>query len=144
MQSSCHRRRGRAARVQDYPDLCIWQLFSWLSNAFMHWFQRVEFPMPSNDHSFQFANRQWELLEEDFHKHLFDFDKVCNMDELFSLNVFQSCWSNHLRNSVFMVIEMLILCCAVSDYISRHIAQSSFFQYLSNNQLYNLRYLEYL
>jgi 1,4-alpha-glucan branching enzyme len=47
--------------------------------------------MPSNDHSFQFANRQWELLEEDFHKHLFDFDKVCNMDELFSLNVFQSC-----------------------------------------------------
>uniref|UniRef100_A0A0D9WR34 1,4-alpha-glucan branching enzyme n=1 Tax=Leersia perrieri TaxID=77586 RepID=A0A0D9WR34_9ORYZ len=36
---------------------------------------RIEFPMSSNDYSFRLANRQWELLDKDVHKHIFYFDK---------------------------------------------------------------------
>lgn len=39
--------------------------------------QKVEFPMASNDFSFELANRQWELLErEGVQRDLFLFDKV--------------------------------------------------------------------
>jgi 1,4-alpha-glucan branching enzyme len=39
-------------------------------------FQRVEFPMPSNNFSFQLANRRWDLLASGVHRDLFSFDKV--------------------------------------------------------------------
>lgn len=34
--------------------------------------------MSSNDYSFHLACRQWELLDKGVHKHVFNFDKVCN------------------------------------------------------------------
>ncbi|RLM54623.1 1,4-alpha-glucan-branching enzyme 3, chloroplastic/amyloplastic [Panicum miliaceum] len=86
---------------------------NFMGNEFAHP-KRVEFPMSSNDYSFWLANRQWELLDKGFHKHLFDFDKVCNTDELFSLNVFQIHCSNHFDSNDF-ILEMLILCCTISD-----------------------------
>lgn len=40
-------------------------------------FQRVEFPMPSNNFSFSLANRCWDLLEkEGVYQDIFRFDKV--------------------------------------------------------------------
>ncbi|CAM0149915.1 unnamed protein product [Urochloa decumbens] len=54
---------------------------NFMGNEFAHP-KRVEFPMSSNDYSFRLANRQWELLDKGFHKHLFDFDKdVMSLDE---------------------------------------------------------------
>jgi 1,4-alpha-glucan branching enzyme len=54
---------------------------NFMGNEFAHP-KRVEFPMSSNDYSFWLANRQWELLDKGFHKHLFDFDKdVMSLDE---------------------------------------------------------------
>ena len=47
-----------------------------LANDHLKW-QRVEFPMLSNNFSFSLANRQWDLLtSEGVHRNLFTFDKV--------------------------------------------------------------------
>ncbi|CAN6195153.1 unnamed protein product [Urochloa humidicola] len=54
---------------------------NFMGNEFAHP-KRVEFPMSSNDYSFRLANRQWELLDNGFHRHIFDFDKdVMSLDE---------------------------------------------------------------
>jgi 1,4-alpha-glucan branching enzyme len=39
-------------------------------------FQRVEFPMQSNNFSFELANRQWDLLASGVHRDLFSSDKA--------------------------------------------------------------------
>ncbi|XP_020081146.1 1,4-alpha-glucan-branching enzyme 3, chloroplastic/amyloplastic-like isoform X3 [Ananas comosus] len=49
---------------------------NFMGNEFGHP-NRVEFPMSSNNYSFMFANRQWELLmDKGIHSNLFNFDMV--------------------------------------------------------------------
>ncbi|KAL8505523.1 hypothetical protein ACS0TY_016681 [Phlomoides rotata] len=47
---------------------------NFMGNEFGHP-KRVEFPMSSNKFSFSLANRRWELLEDEFHRKLFAYDK---------------------------------------------------------------------
>ncbi|XP_059443390.1 1,4-alpha-glucan-branching enzyme 3, chloroplastic/amyloplastic [Corylus avellana] len=47
---------------------------NFMGNEFGHP-KRVEFPMPSNNFSFQLANRRWDLLASGVHRDLFSFDK---------------------------------------------------------------------
>nr|CAB3470324.1 unnamed protein product [Digitaria exilis] len=77
---------------------------NFMGNEFAHP-KRVEFPMSSNDYSFLLANRQWDLLDKGLHKHLFDFDKVYNMDELFSLSKFRICCRNNFDSSDVMSLD---------------------------------------
>uniref|UniRef100_A0A2N9HG43 1,4-alpha-glucan branching enzyme n=1 Tax=Fagus sylvatica TaxID=28930 RepID=A0A2N9HG43_FAGSY len=54
---------------------------NFMGNEFGHP-KRVEFPMPSNQFSFQLANRRWDLLANDVHRDLFSFDKdLMKLDE---------------------------------------------------------------
>lgn len=54
---------------------------NFMGNEFGHP-NRVEFPMPSNNYSFNFANRRWDLLLEGVHNNLFKFDMdMMRMDE---------------------------------------------------------------
>jgi hypothetical protein len=56
-----------------FPSIFI-QMFHVTDDLLM--FQRVEFPMPSNQFSFQLANRRWDLLANGVYRDLFSFDKV--------------------------------------------------------------------
>ncbi|KAB1215165.1 1,4-alpha-glucan-branching enzyme 3, chloroplastic/amyloplastic [Morella rubra] len=47
---------------------------NFMGNEFGHP-KRVEFPLPSNNFSFQLANRRWDLLANGVHRDLFCFDK---------------------------------------------------------------------
>ncbi|CAN6477720.1 unnamed protein product [Victoria cruziana] len=47
---------------------------NFMGNEFGHP-KRVEMPTASNNFSFEFAKRQWELLDTQLHKDLFLFDK---------------------------------------------------------------------
>ncbi|KAJ3686088.1 hypothetical protein LUZ61_015252 [Rhynchospora tenuis] len=47
---------------------------NFMGNEFAHP-KRIEFPMPSNNHSLGLACRHWDLLNEEFHKCIFNFDK---------------------------------------------------------------------
>jgi hypothetical protein len=70
--------------------------------------------MSSNDYSFQFACRKWELLDKGVHKHVFSFDKVCNcfLEMLFKSYMSISCkynqslfidnWNSIPDNGVFI------------------------------------------
>ncbi|KAG7957689.1 hypothetical protein I3843_11G187700 [Carya illinoinensis] len=54
---------------------------NFMGNEFGHP-KRVEFPMPSNNFSFQLANRRWDLLANGLHRDLFCFDKdLMKLDE---------------------------------------------------------------
>ncbi|XP_020081144.1 1,4-alpha-glucan-branching enzyme 3, chloroplastic/amyloplastic-like isoform X1 [Ananas comosus] len=55
---------------------------NFMGNEFGHP-NRVEFPMSSNNYSFMFANRQWELLmDKGIHSNLFNFDMdMMSLDE---------------------------------------------------------------
>ncbi|GMY31174.1 1,4-alpha-glucan-branching enzyme 3, chloroplastic/amyloplastic-like [Fagus crenata] len=54
---------------------------NFMGNEFGHP-KRVEFPMPSNQFSFQLANRRWDLLANGVHRDLFSFDKdLMKLDE---------------------------------------------------------------
>ncbi|XP_020694227.1 1,4-alpha-glucan-branching enzyme 3, chloroplastic/amyloplastic isoform X1 [Dendrobium catenatum] len=56
---------------------------NFMGNEFAHP-NRVEFPLPSNNHSFNYANRRWELLKnEGLHSAQFNFDKdMMRLDEI--------------------------------------------------------------
>ncbi|CAL9763024.1 unnamed protein product [Musa acuminata subsp. burmannicoides] len=54
---------------------------NFMGNEFAHP-NRVEFPVPSNKFSFALANRQWDLLMDEVHRQLFNFDKdMMRIDE---------------------------------------------------------------
>ncbi|KAF6167241.1 hypothetical protein GIB67_029879 [Kingdonia uniflora] len=56
---------------------------NFMGNEFGHP-KRIEFPMPSNNFSFSFANRQWDLLSnKGVHSNLFSFDKdMMKLDDM--------------------------------------------------------------
>lgn len=70
-------------------------------------FQRVEFPMPSNNFSFSLANRRWDLLaNEGLHRNLFTFDKVPTNN-----NLLPSCYPDMLHLVVFWLCNCSGCCC---------------------------------
>uniref|UniRef100_A0A1D1ZAS1 1,4-alpha-glucan branching enzyme n=1 Tax=Anthurium amnicola TaxID=1678845 RepID=A0A1D1ZAS1_9ARAE len=62
--------------------LCGHAYLNFMGNEFGHP-NRVEFPMPSNNFSFSFANRRWNLLTDNgLHRKIFNFDRdVMKLDE---------------------------------------------------------------
>ncbi|KAJ6833770.1 1,4-alpha-glucan-branching enzyme 3, chloroplastic/amyloplastic isoform X1 [Iris pallida] len=62
--------------------ICGRSYLNFIGNEFGHP-NRVEFPLPSNNHSLSFANRRWDLLmDKGIHNHLFNFDKdMMKLDE---------------------------------------------------------------
>lgn len=62
--------------------ICGHAYLNFMGNEFGHP-NKVEFPMPSNNHSFASANRQWNLLMDNrVHRNLFNFDKdMMKLDE---------------------------------------------------------------
>lgn len=79
---------------------------NFMGNEFGHP-KRVEFPMPSNNFSFQLANRRWDLLASGVHRDLFSFDKdLMKLDE--NQRILSRGLSNvHHVNDTTMVISYM-------------------------------------